>query len=157
VIRQADYDDPDAAKLIAALQQVYVERYGDEDETPLQPGEFAPPLGVFVLGYLDGTVVASGGWRAHDGDEPHFQDGDAELKRMYVVPAARGLGFAREILAELERTAVEAGQTRMVLETGTKQPEAIGLYTSAGYAEIEKFGMYRCEPNSRCFGKNLSS
>lgn len=149
------YDHPDAQKLIAEVQQEYVRRYGDEDATPVDPAEFAPPRGYFAVGYLDGAPVASGGWRAHDGPEPEFQPGDAEMKRLYVVPAARGRGLARAMVAELERSAREAGRRRMVLETGTRQPEAIGLYTSLGYRPIPKFGIYRCEPGSRCFGKLL--
>ncbi len=154
-LREVPFDHPDAQRLIAEVQQVYVVRYGGQDSTPTDAAEFAAPRGVFVIGYLDGRAVACGGWRAHDGDEPDFCDGDAELKRMYVVPAARGLGLARCLLADLERRAAAAGRRRLVLETGTKQPEAIGLYTSAGYSETRKFGVFRCEPDSRCFAKEL--
>ncbi|HEX4247931.1 MAG TPA: GNAT family N-acetyltransferase, partial [Pseudonocardia sp.] len=60
------------------------------------------------------------------------------------------------LLAELERTAVEAGARRMVLETGVAQPEAIQLYLSSGYLPIPKFGVYRHAPGSRCFAKPLT-
>lgn len=155
VVKPVGYADPDAIALIAAVQQEYVWRYGGVDTTPVSATEFAPPNGLFLVGYLDGEPVASGGWRAHDGDEPDFADGDAEVKRMYVMPSARGRGFARAILAELERTAAAAGRVRIVLESGTAQPEAIALYRSSGYLEIPTFGEYRCEPDSRCFGKKL--
>jgi ribosomal protein S18 acetylase RimI-like enzyme len=69
----------------------------------------------------------------------------------------RGHGFARVVLAELERTAAAAGRRRVVLETGDKQPEAIALYRSSGYTEIPKFGMYRHDALSVCFGKELTS
>ncbi|WP_106178415.1 GNAT family N-acetyltransferase [Prauserella shujinwangii] len=155
-IRVAAFDDPDARKLIDAVQQEYVRRYGDPDVTPVDPAEFAPPNGLFLLGYVDGAPVASGGWRAHDGDEePEFRPGDAELKRMYVVDAMRGRGLARAMLAELERTAKDAGRTRLVLETGTRQPEAIALYRSSGYTDIPKFGVYRHTPESICLAKEL--
>ncbi|HEY7595187.1 MAG TPA: GNAT family N-acetyltransferase [Actinophytocola sp.] len=145
------YDHPDAAPLIAEVQQEYVVRYGEVDLTPVDPAEFAPPHGLFVVAYLDGRAVACGGWRVHVGmDGP-----EAELKRMYVAPVARGRGVARAVLAELERTASEAGHPRMVLETGTKQPEAIGLYTSAGYVEVAKFGYYANEPSAVHLGKIL--
>ena len=88
-------------------------------------------------------------------EEPPRRDGDAELKRMYVAPAARGRGFARLLLAELERTASVAGARRMVLETGTRQPEAIALYRSSGYRPMPRFGIYREAPGSRCFAKPL--
>ncbi|MFC4909042.1 GNAT family N-acetyltransferase [Actinomadura gamaensis] len=149
------YDDPVARKLIAEVQQEYVTRYGGPDETPVDPADFAPPLGHFVVGRVGGDPVACGGWRAHDASEPGFEDGDAELKRMYVAPRARRRGLARALLAELESSARTAGRTRMILETGTAQPEAIALYTSSGYTTIEKFGYYRCSPSSRCYGKPL--
>ncbi|GAA2579338.1 GNAT family N-acetyltransferase [Actinomadura fulvescens] len=151
----AAYDDPIAAKLIAEVQQEYVLRYGSEDETPTDPAEFAAPLGHFVVGLLDGDAVACGGWRAHDSAEPGFRDGDAEIKRMYVVKRARGRGFARLLLAELERSAAAAGRRRAILETGTRQPEAIALYVSSGYVRIPGFGYYRDSPVSRCYGKDL--
>jgi len=149
------YDDPVARKLVAEVQQEYVARYGSQDETPTDPADFTAPLGHFVVGRLDGDPVACGGWRGHDG-EPKFRDGDAELKRMYVVKRARGRGLARVLLAELERSALERGRRRMVLETGTNQPEAIQLYTSSGYVAIPKFGFYACTETSRCYGKELA-
>jgi len=136
--------------MIDDLQQVYVERYGDVDATPVDPAQFAAPLGYFVIGYLDGVPVACGGWRVNDELE-----GAAEIKRMYVVDSARGRGLSRLVLAHLEVTAREAGLERMVLETGMKQPEAISLYTSSGYSPIGNFGVYRDHPDSRCFGKSL--
>jgi len=150
------YDHPDAATLIDELQAEYVRRYGGEDATPVKTAEFAPPRGLFLVGYVDGVPVACGGWRAHDSDEHDFLDGDAEIKRMYVAPIARGLGLARALLAELERTIVAAGRRRIVLETGTQQPEAIALYFSAGYTKIDNFGIHRHSPRLRCFGKILT-
>ena len=136
--------------MIADLQQVYVDRYGDVDVTPVDPAQFAAPLGYFVIGYLDGVPVACGGWRINDELE-----GAAEIKRMYVVDSVRGKGYSRLVLANLEETAREAGLQRMVLETGLRQPEAISLYTTSGYVRIENFGVYRDHPESRCFGKPL--
>ncbi|MDA3628017.1 GNAT family N-acetyltransferase [Saccharopolyspora oryzae] len=154
-IEIVDYDHPDSQQLIEVLQQEYVDRYGEEDVTAVDPAEFRPPQGLFLLGYSDGRPVGSGGWRAREGDEPGLQDGDAEMKRLFIVAEARGSGLSRQLLAELEHTAAKAGRKRMVLETGERQPEAIGLYTSAGYAEIEKFGAYRDDPLSRCYAKEL--
>jgi GNAT superfamily N-acetyltransferase len=154
-IRHTRYDHPHAVKLTEQLQQEYVERYGSPDLTPMAPDHFEPPQGLFMLGYLDGVPVATGGWRAQDASPEGFSDGDAEVKRMYVVPHTRGRGLARRILAELEARAAAAGRIRMVLETGSLQPEAIALYNSCGYTEVPKFGHYRCEPLSVCFGKAL--
>ncbi|MDQ3987948.1 MAG: GNAT family N-acetyltransferase [Actinomycetota bacterium] len=154
-LRTVSYDHPDAQKLVAEVQQEYVRRYGEQDDSPIDPRGFAPPLGTFVVGYLDGDAIGCGGWRSQDCDDADFADGDAEIKRMYVAPSARGRGLSRLLLAELERSAVAAGRRRMVLETGTRQPEAISLYSTSGYLEIATFGEYRCWPYSRCFGKIL--
>ncbi|HWO59834.1 MAG TPA: GNAT family N-acetyltransferase [Umezawaea sp.] len=150
------YDHPDAVKLIDSVQKVYVERYGDEDITPVDPAEFTAPQGFFVVGYLNGEPVACGGWRAHDAAEPPLQPGDAEIKRMYVVDTARGKGLARQVLAELERSAAAAGRKRLVLETGKIQPEAIALYQSSGYQRMANFGSYKDHPLSLCFEKTLA-
>lgn len=146
-IATVPYDDQDAARLIAEVQQEYVARYGGEDDTPVDPAQFTPPAGLFLVGYVDDVAVACGGWRSHGTD--------AEIKRMYVTPAARGAGLARRMLAELERTAGAAGHRRVILETGSKQPEAVALYRSAGYSEIPAFGYYACTPHSMHFGKVL--
>jgi ribosomal protein S18 acetylase RimI-like enzyme len=147
-IQQVGYGDPDASKLISEVQQEYVVRYGGPDGTPVNPAEFTPPSGLFLVGYVDGVPVASGGWRSH-GD-------DAEIKRMYVAPAARHRGLARELLAELERTAAAAGHHRVILESGSQQPEAIALYRSSGYTPIAPFGHYADARGAIHLGKPLT-
>ncbi|GAB3966769.1 GNAT family N-acetyltransferase [Streptomyces sparsus] len=151
------YDHPDARKLEAEVQLEYAVRYGDEgDVTPLAPEMFEPPHGLFLVVYdQKERPVATGGWRSQERNDEGYSDGDAEIKRMYVVTEARGQGLARRVLAALEEDARAAGRTRMVLETGTQQPEAIALYTSSGYTPTTKFGLYRHEPLSRCFAKPL--
>lgn len=155
-LRPTAFDHPDAVKLIDQLQGVYRERYGDGDDTPTAPAEFAPPHGHFVIGYLDDVPVACGGWRVAGLEDGILRPGDAEVKRMYVLADQRGRGFARAVLAELERSAAAAGRIRVVLETGLSQPEAIALYLSSGYSPIPNFGLYRDEPSSRCFAKELA-
>ncbi|MFD5423934.1 GNAT family N-acetyltransferase [Streptomyces sp. NPDC127084] len=156
--RPTVFDHPDAVKLNDEVQLEYVTRYGGDegDATPLAAGMFVPPRGLYLLAYDEQErPVATGGWRSQDENDEGYSDGDAEIKRMYVVPAARGLGLARRILALLEADARAAGRTRMVLETGTEQPEAIALYTSSGYEACAKFGHYRHTDLSRCFAKPL--
>jgi putative acetyltransferase len=80
---------------------------------------------------------------------------EAELKRMFVAPEARGAGIATALLASLEATARELGVGRLVLETGPRQPEAIALYEKHGYARIPNFGPYVGDPLSLCFAKDL--
>lgn len=156
------FDHPDARKLNDAVQAEYAARYESEgDLTPLAPEMFDPPHGIYLIAYDPlGRPVATGGWRARGAaDGENYRDGDAEIKRMYVVPEARGLGLARLILARLEDDARRAGRVRVVLETGIAQPEAMNLYASSGYLMLpraEHFGVYRHAPDSRCYGKPLS-
>jgi GNAT superfamily N-acetyltransferase len=155
-IRKTRYDDPAAVKLNDLVQLEYVERYGETDATPMDAGHFDPPQGLYLLVYdVDGAAVASGGWRARDESPDGLADGDAEIKRMFVAPHARGRGLARKVLAELEETAAAAGRTRMVLETGLRQPEAIALYESSGYTPVPKFGIYRHDELNLCLAKKL--
>ncbi|MFC5290843.1 GNAT family N-acetyltransferase [Actinokineospora guangxiensis] len=145
------YEHPDSAALIAEVQQEYVVRYGSPDDSPVDPAEFAPPLGLFLVGYADlgggETPVATGGWRSH-GEK-------AEIKRMFVVTRARGRGYARQMLAEIETTAAAAGHRCLILETGRNQPEAIALYRDSGYTDIPAYGYYAESPLSVHLGKAL--
>ncbi len=156
-IRRVRFDHPDAVKLNDQVQAEYAVRYGDEgDLTPLDATMFVPPRGLYLIAYDDrDSPVATGGWRTQDENDEGYRNGDAELKRMYVTEEFRGRGLARRILAALEEDARAAGRTRMVLETGTQQPEAIGLYTSSGYEPCAKFGYYRDYESSLCYAKAL--
>ena len=145
-----------AQLLIEEVQAEYVVRYGGVDATPIDPGEFEPPEGAFFVTYLAGEPVATGAWRRRDDVEAFGTRHTAEIKRMYVVPRARGIGVARRMLARLEESAVAAGVPVMVLETGTEQPEAMALYESSGYSRIESFGHYKWSPLNRCYAKRLS-
>ncbi|MFF2348368.1 GNAT family N-acetyltransferase [Kitasatospora sp. NPDC058115] len=154
-IRITGFGHPDARLLTAEVQQEYVRRYGEADLTELHPKHFEAPAGLFLVAYLDGEPVACGGWRAKEAAPFGIRATDAELKRMFVRPRARGRGLARVVLRRLERTAAEAGRTRFILETGTEQPEAVALYASEGYEPIEKFGLYRESEQSICLGKEF--
>lgn len=159
-IRRVGYGHPDAVRLIAAVQAEYVARYGGPDETPLEPMVFEPPDGSFFVDYLDGVAVATGAWR-RSGAEAFGTTATAtatakvKVKRMYVVPDARGRGVGRRMLAHLEQSAHESGARAVVLETGLRQPEAVGLYESSGYTPVPSFGYYRDAPLSRCYGRRL--
>jgi putative acetyltransferase len=82
--------------------------------------------------------------------------GQAEMKRVFVDPAARGKGIARALLEALERDAAKRGVTLMQLETGIRQPEAIALYRKLGYAERGPFGSYQPDPLSLFMEKRLA-
>jgi GNAT superfamily N-acetyltransferase len=155
VIRSVAFASEDVQTLVAEVQAEYVARYGGPDRAPLEHGAFDAPLGAFFVGYVAGTPVAMGGWRIRSDVHPWGRLRAAEVKRMYVVPSARGHGHARAMLAHLERSALLAGADVMVLETGTAQPEAIALYATSGYQPVDPFGYYADSPLSRCFGKPL--
>jgi DNA-binding MarR family transcriptional regulator/ribosomal protein S18 acetylase RimI-like enzyme len=94
--------------------------------------ELTEPAGLLLVARLRGEAIGCGALKLH-GAEP------AEIKRMWVAPAARGLGVARRLLGELERHARERGAGAVRLETNRSLREATGLYRSAGYAEVAPF------------------
>lgn len=153
-IERVGYDHPDAVLLVEAVQDEYVARYGSRDETPVDPAMFEPPRGTFFVGYLGEVPVATGAWRRSSVEALGTHE-SCEIKRMYVVPLARGAGHARRVLAHLEESARAAGARAMVLETGTAQPEALALYESSGYVTVPGFGHYRDSPMNRCLAKRL--
>ena len=148
VVRAVSLDDPTARGLEAAHIAEMHQRYDREGPNPLDAADFEPPAGCFLVGFAGGLAVACGGWR-------HRTDEIAEVKRMYVVPAARRQGCSRLLLAAIEEDARRAGYVEAWLETGALQPEALGLYRSAGYHSIPPYGEFRADPRSRSFAKSL--
>jgi GNAT superfamily N-acetyltransferase len=149
LVRAVRYDEPEAQAVMTAALAELASRYGGTgDDTPMEPDEFMPPRGGFVVGLLDGVPVAGAGWRAH-GDE------DAELKRMFTAASVRGRGIGRRVLAAVEESARAQGRKRVILEVGDLQPEAIAMYHACGYERIENFGYYRDEPGCLSFARVL--
>lgn len=156
VIVPRRYDDPDVLELVAEVQAEYVTIYGSPDEAAVDPGEFVPPTGLLLLGRQDDEPVVTGGWRRHRGRDANGADVSvAEIKRMYVRPAARRRGLAARMLSELERTARAAGIERLVLNTGRPQRAAIELYRQAGYGPSVPFGHYADAPDAVFLEKEL--
>jgi GNAT superfamily N-acetyltransferase len=94
--------------------------------------ELSPPTGAFLVGSVDGDAVCCGGVKRLD-------DRICEIKKMYVVPEARGTGLARLLLHVLEDKACELGYEVARLDTGPRQGNAQGLYESEGYIAIDDF------------------
>ena len=132
-------EDPTTADARWCLAQYFAEineRFegGFDPARSLLPdaSELTPPVGAFVIARLRNRPVGCGALKFH-GDAP------ADLKRMWIAPAARGIGLGRRLLAELERVAREAGVSVVRLETNRALTEAIALYRRSGYVEVEAF------------------
>jgi putative acetyltransferase len=137
------------AALVHAQQTELRSLDGEGDIGPVREAAmFEPPEGVFLVVRDDGRAVACGGICRFDATR-------AELKRMYVLPEARGRGLGRRLLVELEAQAGRLGYHGIVLETGEAQREALGLYVSAGYESIPCYGVYAARAWSRCFEKKF--
>jgi GNAT superfamily N-acetyltransferase len=110
------------------------------------PRELGPPGGTFLVGFDSaGQPVCCGGFK-------RLTDGACEIKRMYVVPEARGRGVGRQLLVALESTAVEFGYGVARLDTGPRQPDAERMYRAAGYRPIDNFN---ANPIASFFGEKV--
>jgi GNAT superfamily N-acetyltransferase len=150
-VEPAVWDDADVQRLTTAQQVEIQALYGGKSE-PGRPPSAADISVVVVARDDDGTALGCGALR-------ELGDGAAEVKRMYVVPAARGRGVSRAVLSALEAAARERGWTTLRLETGPLQTAAVGLYASAGYRRIGAFGGYARDPmavNSLFFERSLA-
>jgi GNAT superfamily N-acetyltransferase len=136
----AAWDDPVVQQLTTAQQDELRIRYEGKGEPGVHPSSGDVAV-VLVARDDDGTPIGCGALRA-------LEPGTAEVKRMYVVPAARGRGVSRLVLAGLEDEALARGWTTLRLETGPRQPEAVGLYTGAGYHPVSAFGHYVGDPDA---------
>lgn len=149
-LRSLPYDDPLAQALVEAVQQEYVARYGGRDAAEVEPDEFLPPHGLFLVAEVGGVAAGCGAWRAMPGG------GAAEIKRVYVEPAFRRRGVARLVVAALERSAAAEGRSEVVLNSGREQPEALALYADLGYLPVPGYGVYACAPGAVFLGKRLT-
>jgi ribosomal protein S18 acetylase RimI-like enzyme len=149
-IERRPYEDADVQRMVEQVQDEYVQMYGGPDAAAVDPAEFAPPNGVMLVGGLGGVVVAMGGWRRLAGGVAR-----AELKRMYVLPGARGRGLSRRMLVAIEQDALAAGIREMVLNTGPEQHAAIRLYLGSGYSVAAAFGHYAKTGDALFYAKTL--
>lgn len=151
---------PTTVALIAALNAELSGAYPEEGATHfrLDPAEIALGAGVFLVARLMGRAVGCGALRGLRDRALVRELGErvGELKRMYVVPEVRGQGVGRALLTRLEAEGRALGLGRLVLETGIRQVEALGLYRRAGFSEISAYGEYAASPaTSVCLAKTL--
>jgi putative acetyltransferase len=129
----------DACLLLGELDAELNDAYPPENRHGLSLARLFQSHVMFFVARLDGDPVGCGGVA--------FENGLAEVKRMYVRPRARGQGVARTILARLEAEARARGVTCLFLETGDVQHAAIRLYERAGFTRCAAFGAYVAMPS----------
>jgi len=135
--RPGRVDDGPGADLAQAMRDEIAEIYDglvlDGPDMPKAgPSELSGPGGAFLVGWDGADPVCCGGVK-------RLPDGACEIKKMYVVPAARGRGVARSLLQALEDEARALGYAVARLDTGPRQPHAQRLYEREGYLAIENF------------------
>ena len=134
-IRDGRADEEPGRTLLAEFVETIAGRYPgwDPGQGPsATPDELAPPGGRFLVVYVDGEPAGCGALKRLDAET-------AEVRRVYVRPAARGRGVSRTLLGALEDAAREAGYRRVRLDTGSKLHEAQALFRSSGYVEIDDY------------------
>jgi putative acetyltransferase len=148
---QIAIEDPGQPELLALLAD------SDAYYAALYPAESNHLLDAAVLAATEVTFLVARVSQRAAGFGALLRHGVAfgEIKRMYVVPAMRGRKLGRLLLNALEEHARGDALPCLRLETGTRQPEAIGLYRSAGYCEIPPFGSYKPDPLSIFLEKRL--
>jgi GNAT superfamily N-acetyltransferase len=146
-IVRTDSDNQDFKKLVKLLDKDLAKVDGDDHAFYSQFNKISN-IRYVVLASEDERPSGCGAIK-------EFVPGTMEIKRMYVKPEFRRKGIAAAILTELENWARELSCTKCILETGRRQPEAIGLYKKAGYKSIPNYGQYDGVENSVCFEKDL--
>lgn len=147
-IKEESPDQPEILAFFAASEAYMGALY------PAESNHFAP-IETLLLPNVRFLVARTSGSAIGCGSIVKASDGTAEIKRMWVDPAARGLKLGRRILDELELAARKHAVTALRLETGIHQPEAIGLYRRAGFVEMPPFGDYLPDPLSLFMEKVL--
>lgn len=142
-------DSADAIELISQLDAYLASPYPAESRHGLSIEALLDPGVTFLLARLRDQAVGCGGVKA-------LEPGIGEVKRMYVLPAVRGHGIAKKILAGIESVALRLDLKILRLETGIYQPEALGLYKACGFHEIPPFADYKPDPLCVYFEKNLA-
>ncbi|HEU5151893.1 MAG TPA: bifunctional helix-turn-helix transcriptional regulator/GNAT family N-acetyltransferase [Iamia sp.] len=135
-VAPVDPEDPAAQRCLQRYAAELATRFEDGFDTgrsrPVDPAGMRPPEGTFLLARVHGEAVGCVALRLRPGPE-------AEVKRMWVDPAARGLGVARRLLDAVEAPARAAGAPALRLDTNRTLVEAIALYRSAGFVEVPAF------------------
>ncbi|MDK2868430.1 MAG: hypothetical protein PWP51_2591 [Clostridiales bacterium] len=144
---KTNQNDPDFLALIRTLDEDLISRYG-ESQKQYQAHNGVQKINTVMVVYDNETAVGCGGYKVYDAIS-------VEIKRVFVSPNMRRKGIAKMILTALEAAARAEGYQEAILETGTKQNEAIELYQHLGYDIIPNYGPYEHLPYSVCMKKLL--
>ena len=142
-------DTPDASALIAELEAHLEQFYPSESRHGFGVEKLIAEGVAFFVIRDEGAAAGCGGIKL-------FGTEYGELKRMYVRPRFRSLGFAKLMLDHLAGYARRHGIDTLRLETGIHQHAAIGLYERVGFQRIAPFGNYTDDPLSRCYERRLA-
>ena len=144
-------DDPGFVALVTAMVQEMIGLYGGD----LGTWKLVPPGGAWVvLRSDDGEPVGCAGVIPLSVAVPGALPTQGEVKRVYVVPSARGRGHSRQLMAAVTALAPSLGYTELWLETGDLQPIAVALYERLGWRSIPAYGPY-ADVHSACFALTL--
>jgi GNAT superfamily N-acetyltransferase len=146
-------DSSGALAIMYAASDELQQRYGGEgDNAHLNVDELRPPSGIFLVARHDRHLVGGVGLRSIAEPSLHF----AEIKRLWVRPDLRREGIGLVLMNEIESRARDLGNATLYLETGPAQPEALALYRSNGWTEIDQYpaGVF-CHPQAHWFKKDL--
>lgn len=140
-------DNQDFINLVKHLDADLTERDGNDHSFYAQFNKI-DKIKYVVIAYENSKPIGCGAIK-------EYAPSTMEIKRMYTLPESRGKGTASKVLTELEIWATELSYEKCILETGLKQPEAIGLYKKNGYKLIPNYGQYAEIENSLCFEKYI--
>ena len=146
-IIRTNSDNQDFIELVKHLDADLAERDGAEHSFYAQFNKI-DKIKYVVVAYENSKPMSCGAIK-------EYAPNTMEIKRMYTLPESRGKGIATKVLSELEIWATELSYEKCILETGKKQPEAIGLYKKNGYKLIPNYGQYAEIENSLCFEKHI--
>ncbi len=146
-VTRTDSDNEDFIDLVKYLDADLAERDGSDHSFYAQFNKINK-IKYVVIAYENGKPAGCGAIK-------EYAPNTMEIKRMYTAIESRGKGIASKVLAELENWANELSYEKCILETGKKQPEAIGLYKKNGYKLIPNYGQYAEVENSVCFEKTI--
>ncbi len=137
----------DFVELVKQLDSDLANRNGDKQSFYTQFNKL-DKINHVVIAYENDIPMGCGAIK-------EYNNKTMEIKRMFCLPQSRRKGIASMILSELEKWAKELSYEKCILETGTKQPEAIGMYIRNKYTQIQNYGQYIGIEESRCFEKLL--